>query len=209
MSDIADKSIDMILCDLPYAKTACKWDKIIPVDILWEQYKRVIKNNGAIVLTAQQPFASMLISSNLKWFKYEWIWNKQIGNGFVLAKVKPLAIHENILIFCNGTLLYNPQMTKTPLDKKRKVSNKSSWKCGKTLSTKSGMTKPSLNYNPDLRFPTTLLTYNSKLNECNPVCRIHPTQKPVALFEYLIKTYTNEKDIVLDNCAGSFTTAIA
>ena len=192
MEKIPDKSIDMILCDLPYGTTRNKWDAIIPLDELWQQYNRVIKDNGAIVLTAQTPFDKVLGVSNLKMLKYEWIWTKYSGTGHLNAKKMPMKNHENILVFYKKLPTYNPQMTK-----------------GTPYTQKSG--KASSNYNPQervttvnegYRYPLTVQRFNNERG-------LHPTQKPVTLFEYLIKTYTNEGETVLDNCMGSGTTAIA
>jgi len=197
MPQIPDKSIDMILCDLPYGTTACKWDTIIPFEPLWEQYKRIIKDNGAIVLTASQPFTSALVMSNIKMFKYEWIWDKKVASNSQLAKYQPLKIHENILIFGNK-LNYKPQglvdckIIRTNDNRSKGVGHIGSEKKRREfLQTKTGYPKSIINFKP------------SNLN------KLHPTQKPVALFEYLIKTYTNEGDTVLDNCAGSGTTGVA
>jgi len=196
MKDIPDKSIDMILADLPYGTTACKWDTIIPFEPLWEQYKRIIKDNGAIVLTASQPFTSALVMSNVKMFKYEWIWDKVKGTGFQIAKFRPMIRTESVLVFGKGKVKYNPQKIK--LDKPKKES---------LASTKSGSSPIAyLNKGTKLvidRHPTNIIQIKRDTD------RVHPTQKPVALFEYLIKTYTNEGDLVLDNVAGSGTTGVA
>lgn len=209
MKLIPDKSIDMILCDLPYGnnKTACKWDSIIPLDKLWEQYERVIKDDGAIVLTAAQPFTSQLIMSNPKLFKYELIWDKMIGGAFVLAKKRPLPKHENILVFYKKLPNYNPQMTDADIKNIRPVNKGTSQ--SEALPVAGGIAKSAKDYNNKKRYPTSILSYSSKMAECNPIHRVHPTQKPVALFEYLIKTFSNEGEIVLDNCMGSGTTAVA
>ena len=192
MKDIPDKSIDMILCDLPYGTTRNKWDTIIPLDKLWEQYDRITKDNGAIVLTAQTPFDKVLGMSNLETLKYEWIWTKYSGTGHLNAKKMPMKNHENILVFYKKLPTYNPQMTK-----------------GTPYTQKSG--RASSNYNPQervttvnegYRYPLTVQKFKSEKG-------LHPTQKPVELFEYLIKTYTNDGETVLDNCMGSGTTAIA
>jgi site-specific DNA-methyltransferase (adenine-specific) len=206
---IPDKSVDMILCDLPYGngKTACKWDSIIPFEPMWNQYKRIIKDNGAIVLTATQPFASQLINSNIKYFKYELIWDKMIGGAFVLAKKRPLPRHENILIFYKNAPTYNPQMTNADPKNIRPVNKGTNQ--SEAIPVAGGVAKSEKGYNPKKRYPTSILKYSSKMAECNPLHRVHPTQKPVALFEYLIETYTNEGETVLDNCIGSGTTAIA
>jgi site-specific DNA-methyltransferase (adenine-specific) len=204
MKDIPDRSIDMILCDLPYGTTACKWDTIIPFEPLWEQYERIIKDNGAIVLTASQPFTSALVMSNIKMFKYEWVWIKNKGSNFATVKYQPMKEHENILIFGKGVLKYNPQRQKradsgyarqkTPIKfgKHRKDSVMGD------MTIYEGSVK---NIEKD-RVPASWQKFNCEVG-------LHPTQKPVTLFEYLIKTYTNEGDLVLDNCIGSGTTAIA
>jgi len=196
MQDIDDKSIDMILCDLPYGTTACKWDTIVPFEPLWAHYKRIIKDSGAIVLTASQPFTSALVMSNIKMFKYEWIWEKTNSVDFAMAKIRPRKRHENILIFCKGKHVYHPQMeTGAPyIDKPRKRGNNI-----------HESTMPNLGIvNMGTRYPSSVQKISNGNNNT-----VHPTQKPVALFEYLIKTYTNPGELVLDNCAGSGTTAIA
>jgi site-specific DNA-methyltransferase (adenine-specific) len=195
MRDIPDKSIDMILCDLPYGTIACKWDTIIPFEPLWEQYKRIIKDNGAIVLTASQPFTSALVMSNPKMFKYEWVWNKAKAANYVLAKRQPLKVHENIVVFCNGNK-YNPQMTTGKFRKKG----------GYVVDWEVAVAKnPTVVYN-NIYYPKSVLDYSVAGNGDST---LHPTQKPVALFEYLIKTYTSVGDTVLDNAAGSGTTGVA
>lgn len=192
MEKIPDKSIDMILCDLPYGTTACKWDTIIPLDKLWEQYERIIKNNGAIVLTAAQPFTSTLVMSNLKIFRYEWIWEKNQGVNFLLAKKQPLKVHENILVFYKKQPNYNPQMRAgEPYTSGKGDSGEVTNRVKKTQTNNKGT-----------RYPKTVQKIKREFG-------LHPTQKPVALFEYLIKTYTNEGETVLDNCMGSGTTAIS
>jgi len=209
MKQIEDKSVDMILCDLPYGTTACKWDTIIPFDKLWEQYERIIKPNGAIVLTSSQPFTSALVMSNPKLFKYEWIWQKAVGSNFAALKYQPMKEHENILVFGKGTTIYNP------IKEERKGSGKQRQKAGYANSkatAKTGQfiggimdaTKRTNDYD-ELRYPSSIQYFNNRDKDRG----MHPTQKPVALFEYLIKTYTNEGDLVLDNCIGSGTTAIA
>lgn len=208
MKDIDDKSIDMILCDLPYGTTACKWDSIIPFEPLWEQYNRIIKDGGAIVLTASQPFTSALIMSNINKFKYCWYWNKTVCGNPLIAKYRPLGIFEDICVFGKGKINYNPIMQDAKLENIRPVG-KSKKKTDLLSGIKSGEFKPSENYNPQKRYPKNEIVISSREKECNPLNRLHPTQKPVALFEYLIKTYTNEGDLVLDNCAGSGTTGIA
>lgn len=286
MKDIPDESIDMILCDLPYGTTACKWDVIIPFDKLWEQYERVLKDKGSIILTASQPFTSILLMSNLKWFSHEWVWEKEMGSNFMLANKQPLKIHESILVF-NRPInevkndfgkysdirdYFQEERKKTNLSYKEinekcfgSASNGGGMASNILTSYKKGWSFPSKEkyealqkigicknpyyelkneylkafeidrtYNPiktdgkpyvikqggvsDVygnkennittenngdRFPTSILKIKRDKE------KVHPTQKPIALFEYLIKTYTNEGDLVLDNCAGSGTTAIA
>ena len=197
MKDIPDKSIDMILCDLPYGTTACKWDTIIPFEPLWAQYKRIIRENGAIVLTASQPFTSALVMSNVKMFKYEWIWNKVHAVGFQVAKYRPMQQHENIIVFCKSTPKYNPQMVERPRIRTSKVVKNSKVS---PLASLDGKERRYTHWHPK-----SIIT-ESGADHSNI---LHPTQKPVALFEYLIKTYTNEGDLVLDNCAGSGTTGVA
>lgn len=198
MKRIPNKSIDMILCDLPYGTTQNKWDSIIPLDNLWKQYERVIKDSGAIVLTAQTPFDKVLGSSNLKLLKYEWIWEKNRGTGHLNAKKMPMKSHENILVFYKKLPTYNPIMREgDPYI--RKDCSKSSLNKGNYGKTNESHTTVS----EGGRYPLSVLNFNSVERT------IHPTQKPVELFEYLIKTYTNEGETVLDNCMGSGTTAIA
>jgi DNA modification methylase len=195
MKGIEDKSIDMILCDLPYGTTACKWDTIIPFEPLWEQYKRIIKDNGAIVLTASQPFTSALVMSNIKWFKYEWIWDKVLPSGMQIAKYRPMQRHENILVFCKTTPSYNPIKT---LQKERtgKIYSKSE---SSPIKYDNGKTKIYKD-----KYPQSIQVFYKREKQS-----LHPTQKPVALLEYLIKTYSNEGDLVLDNCMGSGSTGVA
>jgi site-specific DNA-methyltransferase (adenine-specific) len=193
MKQIPDKSIDMILCDLPYGTTACKWDTIIPFDKLWEQYNRIIKDNGAVVLFGSEPFSSALRMSNIKNFKYDWVWNKkQTGNPF-LAKKQPLKIHEIISVF--NTNIYCPIMRtgKMRIKGGSKESN---------IKVFGGTDKTQNN----IYYPTSILDFPNCANKSK---KLHPTQKPVELCEYLIRTYTNDGDTVLDNCMGSGTTGVA
>ena len=196
MSNIPDKSIDMILCDLPYGTTRNKWDVIIPLEPLWKEYERIIKDNGVISLTAVQRFASQLVMSRPKLFRYDLIWKKTIASGQLNVNNQPLRLHENILIFYKKLPTYNQQFTKgEPYSIKRKVTFK-----GESYNKQSDSSK----VNNGFRHPISILEI--------PNPRIkggHPTQKPVELFKYLIKTYTNEGDIVLDNCIGVGTTAVA
>ena len=199
MKEIPIGSIDMILCDLPYGTTACKWDTIIPFEPLWAQYKRIIKDNGAIVLFGSQPFTSALVMSNPKWFKYEWIWEKDKCSNFMLAKVNPLKAHENIVVFGKGKVNYYPQ--KTEGHKKANFTNANQLKQSELYTI-----KPIGKHGHTDRYPRSV----QKVNTHNSAWgQLHPTQKPIALFEYLVNTYTNEGETVLDNCSGSGTTAIA
>ena len=198
MKDIPDGSIDMILADLPYGTTACKWDTIIPFEPLWEQYKRIIKPNGAIVLTASQPFTSALVMSNPKMFKYELIWEKSRKTNHMMAKKQPLKKHENILVFYSNQPIYNPQgVSDCKIIKKNTKGRLNSNIYGKTGNNLEHMQNKT-------GYPDSILKVSNEHNVGS-----HPTQKPVALFEYLIKTYTNEGDLVLDNVAGSGTTGVA
>lgn len=201
MKNIPDGSVDMILCDLPYGTTACKWDNVIPFDPLWQQYKRIIKDNGAVVLFSDEPFTSQLINSNLKTFRYKWIWNKTRGSNFQNARFMPMKSHEEICVFYKSKPTYNPQFWyskpyKTKERKRKKEiqglsGGSASRVCTATIS-KDGR-----------RYPLSILEFKRDNK------RIHPTQKPVALLEYLIKTYTNENETVLDNCMGSGSTGVA
>lgn len=208
MKKIDDKSIDMILADLPYGTTACKWDTIIPFEPLWKQYERIIKSNGAIVLTASQPFTSALVMSNPKLFKYEWIYQKSAGSNFTSLKYQPMKEHENVLVFSKQTHNYYP------IKEERKGSGLERTKYGYSPSNTQKrdamngfeMTHANHNGNNELRYPSSVQKFN---NRAVGDRGLQPTQKPVLLFEYLIKTYTKENELVLDNVIGSGTTAIA
>ena len=194
MKQVPDKSIDLILCDLPYGTTKCKWDSVIPFDKLWTQYNRIIKDNGAIVLFGAEPFSSSLRMSNIKNYKYDWVWEKEQGTNQLNAKIQPLRKHENICVFYKKQPTYNPQMEEgTPYTINRN-----------TQTELYNAQKPSNTVNTGTRYPTTILKFNRELKN-----RFHPTQKPVTLLEYLVKTYTNEGDVVLDNCMGSGSTGVA
>jgi len=199
MKFIPDKSIDAIICDLPYGTTACKWDAIIPFEKLWEQYERVIKYDGAIILTASQPFTSALVMSNPKMFKYTLVWDKVAVTNPMLAKKQPMRCHEDILVFYHKQPTYNPQM---------RVGVKWS-RAGKKQHTTDTLGQSTLFNNgsdeSDIKYPKSILTFSNADKTKN----IHPTQKPISLMEYLILTYSNENDIVLDNTFGSCTTGIA
>ena len=201
MKDIEDKSIDMILCDLPYGTTACKWDTVIPFNKLWIQYKRIIKVGGAIVLNGCQPFTSALIMSNPKWFKYEWIWDKHIPRNFINAKIMPMQKHENILVFGKGKINYYPQMILR--DKPVKVKNYSKGNDSAYKLNNDGSDREERIYTH--RNPDTIIVGKWEPNKG----KFHKTQKPISLNEYLIKTYTKENEVVLDNCIGGGTSAIA
>lgn len=197
MHSIPDQSIDMILCDLPYGTTQCKWDVVIPFADLWAHYERIIKPNGVIVLSSAQPFTSLLIASNLRMFRYEWIWEKGNATGFMNAKFQPLRAHENICVFYASRPTFNPQMTHghRRATSKRKTVNSECY--GKALKLTE--------YDSTSRYPRDVQFFSSDKQTAN----LHPTQKPVALMEYLIRTYTNAGDTVLDNCMGSGTTGVA
>jgi site-specific DNA-methyltransferase (adenine-specific) len=197
MKYIDDKSIDMILCDLPYGTTACKWDSIIPFEPLWKQYERIIKDNGAIILTADEPFTSQLINSNIKKFRYKWIWEKSYTTGFMNANKMPLKNIEDVLVFYKKLPTYNPQGV-------IRVNKKQNRRKDKETTIYNNMGLKEGEYTQKLtNYPNQIIKTNKK------EFGLHPTQKPVELFEYLIKTYTNEGETVLDNCMGSGTTAIA
>ncbi len=203
MKDIPDGSIDMILCDLPYEVTnSCSWDKIIPFEPLWEQYKRIIKTNGCIALTASNKFHYNLVGSNLEMYKYEWVWEKTQATGHFNAKKRPMTAHEFVDIFYKKQPTYNPQKTQghKPVNSYTKyveTVNKTQvyGKCKEDISG-GGETD---------RYPRSVIVFPSD----KQTCYLHPTQKPVALCEYLIRTYTNEGETILDNCMGSGTTGVA
>lgn len=191
MKGIPEGSVDMILCDLPYGTTACKWDSVIPFEPLWKQYKRIIKDNGAIVLFGSEPFSTELRHSNLKMYKYDWVWDKKIAGNPFLAKYQPLKVFENIMVFSQKTVRYFPQMRTGKMRKKGGGKSKL-FDVGCTTSTN------------DQYYPTAIIEFSNAERK-----QLHPTQKPVALLEYLIKTYTNEGETVLDNCMGSGSTGVA
>ena len=200
MKLIPDKSIDAIICDLPYGTTACKWDTIIPFDKLWEQYERIIKDNGAIVLTASQPFTSALVMSNPKLFKYEWIWEKNVASNFMQYKFMVAKKHENVLIFAKGKTKYNPIMEdKSELSIQRmkyKFKDRKQSEHYKTDISKDRSDRQ------EKMYPTSVKKFNREVG-------LHPTQKPVSMMEYFVLTYTDKNDTILDNTFGSCTTGIA
>ena len=206
---LADKSVDAIIADVPYGTTACKWDVIIPLDKMWEQVKRLCK--GAFVTTASQPFTSVLIMSNLDWFKYELIWNKTMPSGFLHAKNKPMKKHENVVVFSPASAVHKSQtknrMTYNPImgkGKPYKKTNDPRVNLAWSNMLRPSTNKPVTNINMGERYPVSVLDFSNGNNHNE-----HPTQKPVALYEYLIKTYTNAGDTVLDFCMGSGTTGVA
>jgi len=227
MNKIVEDSVDLILCDLPYGTTDRKgikdkgdnrlltWDTVIPLDKLWEQYRRILKPNGAVVLTADQPFTSQLIISNIDWFKYEWIWRKKKTTGFLLANYRPMKQTEDVVVFSpagaaaasrhGGNMTYNPQ----GLIEKRVKKKNSAKRLGKFLHNPEHMGAGNKLLH-DTDYEQKYTNYPSEIIEFGlDKDSVHPTQKPVALMEYLIRTYTNEDDIVLDNCMGSGTTGVA
>ena len=200
MDKIDDKSVDMILCDLPYGTTKCKWDIVLPFDKLWSHYNRIIKDNGAIILFAKQPFTSDLVNSNRDMFRYELIWEKTRAGNIMQVKKQPSAIHENIEVFYKKQPTYNDLKFKVDekyIDKRKSIRD-SFYKS----EHYSGVMKRKAD--DGMRHPQSILPFNSVWHT-----GMHPTEKPVELFEWLIKSYTNEGDLVLDNCIGSGTTAVA
>ena len=200
MRYIPDKSIDMILCDLPYGITQCKWDSIIPLELLWIQYEKIIKDNGIIALTASQPFSSILVMSNIEMFRHEWIWEKDGGSNFGNVSREPMKEHEHIIVFSSGKWIYNPIKEERVGNRKGKIT-KSMRPIGDS-ECYNKFNNPGEWVVPELRYPKSIQRFTRERG-------LHPTQKPVELFEYLIKTYSNEGDTILDNCMGSGTTAIA
>ena len=203
MKDIPDKSIDLILCDLPYGTTRNSWDEVIPFDKLWAQYNLIIKDNGAMLLFAQGKFYVNLVSSNMKMFRYDLVWDKELISGFLNAKRMPLRRHEQVAVFYKHLPTYNPQFTQgKPLHSKgtayqtKELTNNNYGDFKATDDDRAGSTE---------KYPTSII----KFQKPHPSVCVHPTQKPIELLEYLIKTYTNEGDTVLDNCMGSGSTGVA
>lgn len=203
---LLEPPFDAIICDLPYGITACAWDTIIPFEPLWENYKRLVKKDGAVVLFGNQPFTSKLVMSNLEWFKYEWIWKKTLAANFMNAKLKPLQRHENILVFSKGAtsngntnnMIYNPQGLK-------KVDEP--WKRPAKYPSEHNLVRKSHKLERVIEFsgyPDSILEFSNGNNAV-----LHPTQKPLSLLENLVRTYTNPGDLILDNCIGSGTTLVA
>lgn len=207
MKEIPTESVDMILCDLPYGTTSCRWDVVIPFKLLWEQYNRIIKNNGAIVLFGNEPFSSTLRLSNLSMYKYDWKWEKVKGANFLNAKYQPFKVHEDIMVFGKmatsyspkGNMVYFPQMeVGTPY---KQLSGKQKNDFGN--STVRAPIEQVVTDNKGERYPRSIQKFEFDKE------KLHPTQKPVALLEYLIKTYSSEGSIILDNCMGSGSTGVA
>ena len=207
LKKILDKSVDIVLTDPPYGTTACKWDSVIPFEPMWNELKRIIKKEGAILLFGTEPFSSVLRSSNLDWFKYDWIWEKPNGANFLVANYQPLKVHEIVSVFGNAptsysknkSMIYNPQETKG-LPYKQKSGKQKTEKENSTVRSKIEQV---VTENNGTRKPRTVIHFSNDKN------KLHPTQKPVALLEYLIKTYTNENDTVLDFTMGSGSTGVA
>ena len=198
MKDMSDRCVDLLLVDLPYGTTQCKWDSIIPLDQLWEQYNRIVKEDGAMIFTASQPFTSILVSSNIKAFKYSWVWEKSKATGYLNSKKMPMKAHEDICVFYRKQPVYNPIMREgEPYYKGSAVRPTDVYGKQKEVLVKN---------DTGMRYPRTVLYFKTAESEGKV---IHPTQKPVALMEYLIKTYSNEGDTVLDNTMGSGTTGVA
>lgn len=203
MASIPSKSIDLILCDLPYGTTKNSWDTVLDFDLLWKQYSRIIKDNGAILLFGQGKFFVNLVNSNMKLYRYDLVWNKQLVSGFLNAKKMPLRQHEQIAVFYKHLPTYNPQFTQgQPLHSKgdayktKELTNNNYGEFKATDDSRAGSTE---------KYPVSIIT----IQKPHPAASVHPTQKPVELLEYLIKTYTNEGDLVLDNCMGSGSTGVA
>ena len=201
MKEIPDSSVDLILTDPPYGTTACKWDSIIPLEPMWEQLKRIIKPNGAIVMTASQPFTTTLIASNMKMFKYCWVWEKNRGSNFASVKFQPMKEHEDVVVFASGRSNYYPiPQARSEGGASRVKYNINPSDTGKREAY--GGLKATKREPKEMRVPRSIQKFNTQVG-------LHPTQKPVALMEYLIKTYTNEEETVLDFTFGSGTTGVA
>ena len=202
MADIPDKNVDCVICDLPYGSTQNSWDIIIPFDELWKQYDRVCKDNAAIILFAAQPFTTDLINSNRKNFRYDLVWNKNVPTGMSQAKYRPMRYHETVLLFYKSQPTYNP-VPKPRVGEKKECYNYDHY-CGESNHVK--LAKVKKRYDPYFVQPSSVLDFKVVPNRNG---KLHPTQKPVELCEYIIKTYTNEDDLVLDNTMGSGTTCLA
>jgi site-specific DNA-methyltransferase (adenine-specific) len=201
MAEIPDGSVDLVLCDLPYGTTQCAWDSVIPFEPLWDEYRRIAKPAAPIVLTASLPFTTALVASNMRDFKYCWAWNKVLPRGHLNAKRQPLRVYEDVAVFYRAQPTYNPQKT---CGHKRKVAHTKYERAGEGEQV-YGAEKRDTHYDSTERYPTSIITVSNAAQGG----KVHPTQKPVALMEYLIRTYTNEGETVLDNCMGSGTTGVA
>ncbi len=200
MKKIPDSSVDMILCDLPYGTTSCEWDSALPFDALWSEYRRITKTDAAIVLTASQPFTTALIASNMREFRYCWVWEKDAGSNFANVKYQPMKEHEDVCVFYRKTPVYNPQMQeRTGSRKGRETTTIDSGRMESVYGTQEGRGKLPV---APLRYPRSIQRFNRERG-------LHPTQKPIPLMEYMVRTYTNEGDTVLDNCMGSGTAGVA
>lgn len=204
MAILESESVDLVLADPPYGTTSCKWDSIIPLEPMWAELKRITKERAAVVLTASQPFTTTLISSNMEMFKYCWVWHKNLGSGVGAAKYRPMSYHEDIVVFGAGRILYNPQSQKR-VSKESEKRIQTPVTSGADKSSHQKMRRITKQYGK-LKGPETVLSIKGVPNAKG---KFHPTQKPVALMEYLIKTYTNEGDMVLDFTMGSGTTGVA
>ena len=204
MKEIESGSIDMVLTDPPYGTTACKWDSVIDFDLMWSELKRIVKPSGAICLFGAEPFSSALRMSNIKNYKYDWVWNKTQSTSFGLAKKQPMRTYEIISVFYSKQCTYNPQMTP-----KERIIDDRNWKSDGKSENGNFSSKVKHKKVRTESYPKNIININSTSKECNNLHRVHPTQKPVALMEYLIKTYTNEGETVLDFTMGSGTTGVA
>jgi len=204
MKEIDSGSVDMVLTDPPYGTTACKWDTVIPLESMWHELKRIVKPNGAIVMTASQPFTSVLVMSNPRWFKHSWVWEKNAGSNFGAMKYQPMKEHEDVVVFSAKSPTYNPQMQPRAESGREMISAGVKSKASKGADVYGGLNQgyDNSSQNPDLRFPRSIQRFNRERG-------YHPTQKPAALMGYLIKTYTNEGETVLDFTMGSGTTGVA
>jgi len=206
MKTIEDNSIDAIICDLPYGTTDCKWDSVIPFDLMWSELNRIIKPNGAIVLFGSEPFSSALRMSNLKGYKYDWIWSKKMTGGFANAKYKPMKAHEEIIVFSNDVINYYPQM----IERTEKELKRFAYKSKETTKSdhRSCKGKTGNRFDNKMKYPSTVININGIVNSSNEKAK-HPTQKPLELMRYLINTYSNKGDTILDFTMGSGTTMLA
>lgn len=202
MAGLPDASVDMILCDLPYGTTACKWDTVIPFEPLWAQYRRIAKRNAAIVLTASQPFTSALVMSQPRMFRHEWVWQKNCGSNFANLKHAPFKEHESVLVFSEAAPNFHPIRQERSAAGRAMVLSRSYVSPTGGEYINGNLSTDTAKRDPETRHPSSVQKFSRQVG-------LHPTQKPVALMEYLIRTYTQEGETVLDNCAGSFTTGVA